>query len=89
MNIREVFGVDYLLKKKEEKSAPMTNKLSDLVTWEPDALRLTDNVLARIREKIYEMAKKRCYGNDRVRIQKADIFAILQELNLYYYDSED
>jgi hypothetical protein len=89
MNIRELFGVDYLLPKKDEKTVPATNKLSDMVVWEPEALRLTDVVMGRIREKIYEMAKKRCYDNDRLKIHKGDIFGILQELNLYYYDSED
>jgi len=88
MNIRELFGVDYLLTKV--KSEPESNKLSDRITWEPTAIELTDKVLKRIREKIRDMAQERCYKGNIARINTGTIFGILQDLKMHdFYGSED
>lgn len=87
-NIRELFGVDYLLTKV--KSAPESNRLSDQVTWDADALEFNEKVLKRIRDKIADMAKERCYNANLAKINKGTIFGILQDLNWHeFYGPED
>ncbi len=86
--IRELFGLDYLLG-QETKQETTPEKLSDCVKWEQDADQLLTIVLNRIRDEVREKAKEKCYKANRTKINRGDIFGILQEMNLYYYTPAD
>lgn len=69
----------------------MSEKLSDLIKWEPDVLNLLDSVLARMRTHIAEECKMDCFKTDKPKINKSVLLKVLHDIKpvAWFVDPED
>ena len=62
-----------------------SEKLSDLIEWDEDALNLLESLMARMRSSIAENAIQTTYRNNRLTISKGTILNVLHQTKAITY----